>query len=172
MTYGYDVARGLAAIIGNNESLGETYHITTKKSLKWSDVLNIYLKVIEEETGKRPKVVMTDTHPYQSISNPIYQVKYDRCYDRVFDSNKIGKLIDLDSFVSPEIGLQNSIRNFIRNNKELNFPLNPLHEAKYDRISGEYYPLNCFKGVKQKGKYIAGRCFPNLINFIKRIKTK
>lgn len=172
MTYGYDVARGIVSIIGNNESLGETYHITTRKSIKWSDVLNIYLEVIEEETGKRPKVVMTNTHPYYSIIKPIYQVKYDRCYNRVFDSNKIGKLIDLDSFVSPEIGLHNAIREFIRKNKELKFTLNPLHEAKYDRISGEYYSLNRFKGITQKGKYIAGRYFPKLIYLIKSITTK
>ena len=44
LTYGYDVARGMASIIGKPETYGEAFHITQSKPMKWSEILNLYYR--------------------------------------------------------------------------------------------------------------------------------
>ena len=84
LTYGYDVARGIASIIGKPEAYGEAFHITQSKPMKWSEILNLYTSVIEEKTGRRPKVLMRKESPNLAFSK--WQVIYDRWYNRRFDS--------------------------------------------------------------------------------------
>ena len=84
-SYGYDVAKAIAKIVGNLQSLGETIHVTTSETIYWKDVLKIYLDSIEGVTGVRPKVLyLEDTTKLAAIMHNTYQIKYDRCYDRFF----------------------------------------------------------------------------------------
>lgn len=55
MTHGDDVAKAICAVIGKRECLKQSYNIVTDNSLKWQDILTIYLCAIEEFTGKCPK---------------------------------------------------------------------------------------------------------------------
>lgn len=135
LTYGYDVARGIASIIGNLKASGEAFHITQSRPLKWSEVLDLYLSVIEEKTGRRPKVQMRPKSPNLALGKS--QVMYDRWYNRKFDSAKIGKFIQTDSFLPPEEGLRKCLMAFIDNPQynDINWAL----EAQYDRWTGECY---------------------------------
>lgn len=81
LTYGYDVARGIAALIGREKALGEAFHITCDRPIRWREVLNLYIEVLERKTRQRPKVLLTDTAPHITP-----QVKYDRYYNREFDN--------------------------------------------------------------------------------------
>ncbi|MFC2145553.1 NAD-dependent epimerase/dehydratase family protein, partial [Actinomycetota bacterium] len=47
LTYGLDVASGIASLINKPNSFGGTYHITNECACKWSDILDIYLDVLE-----------------------------------------------------------------------------------------------------------------------------
>ena len=47
-TYGYDVARGIVALISHEESWGDIYNIMSTESIKWADILDIYLDVLEQ----------------------------------------------------------------------------------------------------------------------------
>lgn len=58
LTYGYDVAKGIASIIGKEKAIGEIFHITVNESHKWSEILSLYVKVIKRETGIEPKVML------------------------------------------------------------------------------------------------------------------
>ena len=99
LTYGLDVARAMAALIGREEAKGEAFHITTPESIRWSEVQKIYLDVLERETGKRPRVLLTEESLNLQYAWGKYQVKYDRLFNRTFDNGKIGRFIDTDCFV-------------------------------------------------------------------------
>lgn len=171
LTYGYDVARGMASIVGESKAFGRAFHITVSQPIKWKDVLEIYLDVIEQETGKRPRVKMVAEHPYISDMAKAYQVLYDRRYDRKFNNSAIGEFIDTSSFLSTEDGIKKSLKIFIENNKGRDFNLSPQHEAKYDRLTGEKMSLRYFHNMKDKLKYVMGRYFPYSIPLVNRIKT-
>ena len=72
--------------------------------MKWSEILNIYISVIEEKTGRRPKVLMRDKSPNLAFSK--WQVIFDRWYNRKFDSKKISNFVPTDSSLKPEEGLK------------------------------------------------------------------
>ena len=53
-------------------------------------VSNIYLDVIEEETGEKPHVNMgVDGNKLADVMNNTAQVRYDRLYDRIFDNSEL-----------------------------------------------------------------------------------
>lgn len=126
-TYGEDVARGIAAIIGRKEALGEAFHITANQSYKWSELLEVYLNAIEEKTGTRPKVLLT--YRWQDYyGGGRWQVKYDRLFNRVFDNSKINKFIDTSTFSDTKQALSHCVKSFIESPKTLY--INCQSEAK------------------------------------------
>lgn len=171
LTYGFDVAKGIAAVMGNKKSYGRAFHITASTPMKWKDILDIYLDEIEKTTGSRPKVKMVNEHPYLENNEMIYQVLYDRRYDRIFDNSAIGEFIDTTSFLSTEDGIRKVLKAYITNNKDCKFILNAGHEGKYDRITKERLSLTYFNGIKPKLKYILNRYIPFTIHFIRCIKN-
>ena len=75
MTNGADLTRVLANMIGKKEALARPFDIASEKSYTWLEILNFYLEVLEQETGKRPKVYigeksikMKDGSKYQVMS--------------------------------------------------------------------------------------------------------
>lgn len=171
LTYGYDVARGIAAVLSNPKAYGKTFHITALTPMKWSEILNVYLDEIEKITGNRPKVKMVEEHPYIKDKGRAYQVIYDRRYDRIFDNSAIGEFIDVSSFISTEDGIRKSLRTFMAKNKDKNFNLNPVHEGKYDRITHERMDMAYFNGIKSKMNYVINRYMPFIIPVMKSIRN-
>ncbi len=51
LTYGYDVACGIAAVAGKPAANGRAFHVTAAEAIRWSDVLGIYLDVLENSSG-------------------------------------------------------------------------------------------------------------------------
>lgn len=164
LTYGLDVALGIASIISNPRAYGRKFHITCDKSIKWSEVLNIYLDVIEESTGSRPKVRIIPVCPNVENINRKYQVVYDRQFNRIFDSSSISEFCPVSNFTSPEKGLRKCIQSFIKNNiKDIyKYPLDFESNVLYDRIAGEHTMLRYLKSNKDKIKYILFRNAPRI----------
>lgn len=156
-TYGEDVARGIASIIGRKEALGEAFHITYEQSYPWRKIEGWYLDAIEKETGSRPKVFMTEK--YQPFyGGNLAQVKYDRLYTRRFDNSKIGQFIDINTFHSTREAIGLCIHNFIANPK-FGY-INWTHEALKDRLTNERATIKeiiNIKGKRPKAKYILAR---------------
>lgn len=151
LTYGLDVARGITAVVNKEKAKGEIFHITAPESIQWVDVLNIYLDVIEERTGKRPNVITTE-HSYKlKFAARQYQVKYDRLYSRRFNNSKIGSFIDINTFQSPHKGLSYCLKKFLTNPafRAIDFG----DEAIFDRITGERTPWKEISSLKQIFKY-------------------
>lgn len=155
MTSGNDVARGIAAIVGDHRAFGEVFQITSPKSLLWRDVLSIYLEVLENYLNAHVKVCWTKETVYWQFPEQIYRLKYCRLYNRRFDNRKVGQFIDTDSFASPEQGLKDSLTHFLKQPKfqHMDWRLEGIH----DRLSGENTPLDEIPSLTGKITYLAYR---------------
>lgn len=157
LTYGFDVARAMAALIGEPSAHSQTYHITQGKGISWTSVLNIYLDVLEEHLGKRPKVLFLNMDKFSLCKSAEYQIKYDRLFDRSFDNTKVSKFVDVNSFSSVHQGLTHSVKEFLNNP---NFTsIDWRLEALKDRFSEEFTNLAEIPNWKQKLKYVLARFF-------------
>lgn len=155
LTYGLDVSKGIMAVIGSSNSLGETFHITTGKSNSWKDILDIYLEVLEKHLGHKSKVLLQDLKKFLECKDAKYQILYDRLFNRRFDNSKITRFIDKDSLTKIELGLKSCLEKFLKNPK-FN-AINWKTEALKDRQTKEHTPLKEIQGLKQKIKYLIFR---------------
>ena len=134
LTYALDVARGIASILGQPQSMGDAFHITQPRVYTWQEILELYLRTLEKITGVKPKLLMRPaTSFFGSIPEP---VKYDRLYDRVFSNEKIGRFIDVSTFSDPLQMLEKCILDFVENGSFRN--ISYLQEAEHDRLTGEH----------------------------------
>ncbi|WP_445004368.1 NAD-dependent epimerase/dehydratase family protein [Halomonas mongoliensis] len=155
LTYGLDVAGAMAELIGEKRALGEAYHIAQREAVSWQDVLDIYLAVLEKHLGKRPKVMLLNLDDFSRCKNAEYQIKYDRLFNRVFDSSKVGELVDVKEFSSLERRLGRCLEEFLE--KPVFLPIDWRSEAIKDRFSGEVTGLKEIGHWKQKLKYLIYR---------------
>ena len=166
LTYGYDVAARLIALMGKVDALGETYHVTTRETRTWEEVLEIYLNVLEKVTGTRPKVILTDIRK-KKLHQGIYQVAYDRDYDRTFDNQKINEITGLRQYFSPEEGLEKCLTEFLQINWSL--------QGKMDKASKEKTDMSLIPKSSRR-TYFIGRYCPywveRLVSFSKRVIKK
>lgn len=153
-TYGFDVARSIASIIGNEKAKGETFHITNDYTIKWSEILSAYLDVIQKVTHNRPNVKMID-HWKPFLGGNQYQVRWDRLYNRVFDNKKINQFIDTTTFKPTMQAIEDCITAFIANPKFRK--IRWKNEAQKDRLTGEWTSLSEIDGVCEKIKYLIVR---------------
>lgn len=167
LTYGYDVAKGIAVLVGNNKALGEKFHIATEESIQWGNVLKIYMEVIESKMGYRPRVKVVDKSSNLRWRNAQYQVLYDRYYDRRFDNSKILSIAPQLKFHETEKGLRSSLERFIE--KPIFLPIGLGTEALLDKETGEHIPLN--RIPSQRAKYILFRYTP-LLQIIENLKIR
>lgn len=52
LTYGYDVAAGIAVLVGKKFAQGETFHITQNHSTTWEQVIEVYRNVLAQNNIK------------------------------------------------------------------------------------------------------------------------
>jgi len=155
LTYGLDVAKGIASIVGEKDAFGQAFHITNETSQSWEEILNLYLSTLEEKLGKKPKVVYQRFSDFKNWNTNIYQIKYDRFYNRKFDNTKINQFIKTDDFISIQDGLITCLSDFIKNPKFL--AISWRKEAIKDRYCNERTPLKEITGLKNKIKYLLFR---------------
>lgn len=165
LTSGYDVANGIAAIIGEEGALRNCFHITDPNSYTWNTILEIYLDLIQELTGRRPNVKMTERTSCFEIGWNKYQIIYCRYYNRTFDNTAISKYTDIDKFLDIRNGLKEALKDFLNNPSygELNWRL----EAINDKICREHTSLSEICSVKGKLQYCLYRYLPT--RFVNRI---
>lgn len=157
MTNGLDVSKGIVAIIGNRDALGEAFHITTENSVTWNDVLSIYLSVLEQHLGRRPTVLLQDLDTFTKCSHARWRIAYDRLFNRQFDNAKISKYVDTSGFVRIEDGLTSCLERFLQNPtfKHINWG----GEGKTDRQTKERAAFRKIKGCSNRLRYLKHRYF-------------
>ncbi|ANG61159.1 epimerase [Marinobacterium aestuarii] len=160
LTFGEDVAKGMAAILGQPSALGEAFHITSDTSISWSEVLDTYMTVLEAYLQHRPTVTLQDLDSFMQWRSGKYQIIYDRLYNRQFDNAKIDRYIDRSSFLDPRVGLAQCLESFITSKNPQFKVLNWREEGIKDRMFGERMPITAIPGLKQKAKYCISRFSP------------
>lgn len=170
LTYGFDVAKGIAGLIKNKKALCEIVHITTSESFYWKEILEMYLDIIEKLTKSRPKVYfLKNSKLIEKIGNK-YQIKYDRLFNRSFDNSHINEILNTKlEYTSLKEGLEKCLQNFLQKHKNFNYVYS--YEGYIDRITQERIPLNKIKGLKNKLKYFLYRDFPSAIFIVNKIKS-
>lgn len=155
LTYGPDVAAVVANLIGNEKALGQAFHIVNPETATWRDILDIYLEIIEQKTGRRPKVKLVDySLGLQKVWNP-WQIRYDRLYNRTFDSRKVNQICGNFHYKSMREGLEECLERFLDRPEWLG--LNWRFEAWADKQSGESTSFREIKGIKSKLRYVRWR---------------
>lgn len=155
LTYGLDVATAIAALIGESRALGETYLITQREAISWREVLDVYLNVLEKYLGKRPKVLLLGLDDFSRCKRAEYQIKYDRLFNRTFNSSKVAGFVDVNAFISPEQGLTRCLKAFLENPQFL--VIDWRSEAIKDRYCGEVASPKEIGHWKQKIEYLIYR---------------
>lgn len=155
MSFGDDVAEGIAALVGRADALAQAYNIMGEKSVRWSEVLDVYLRTLEKRTGKRPNVILTEKCTNLKIPNSQYKLKYGRYFHRYFDSTKIKGFVDNRRWVSAQEGLTSCLDAFLdapRFGK-----INWKKEALIDIAAKERTPLSEIKGNYNRFTYLCYR---------------
>lgn len=157
MTIGEDICNGIYSLIGNENAIGETVHLTSEYHRTWNEIWGIYSNTIESVCGFRPHIKMVSLSDFLDTrsSELKYQVIYDRVYDRDYNVDKEKCYVNVDSFVSPEKGLDDCLRLMIQNGKFKK--INWKFEAKRDKLTGEHTPLREIGGMENKIKYLINR---------------
>lgn len=153
LTHGYDVALRIADLIGRDCALGQIYHITTQQSLRWSEVLEIYLDVLEEYLGYRPQVCMMDQCDPLLEEENHYQIHCDREYNRRFNNSKIQRdSAEVQPFIETRVGLTQCLHEFLHGEQHFR-QIDWREEGVLDRISGDRTRMSDIPGIKNKIKY-------------------
>lgn len=156
MSFGEDVSTAISLLIGNKKALGETIHIAGAPARTWSEILSIYRKAIENETGVKTKVYYADCLDKLSVDfRRVYQTQYARGISREFDNSKLESIVGPMSFVSPEIGLDKCVRSFL--DSAAMPALDWKFESYMDKLSGDLQSFMRFPGKKNKLRYLAAR---------------
>lgn len=157
LTYGGDVAKGISRLIGNGRAMGETFHIATPETIRWGEVLEVYLDTLETCLGKRPTVRYTPSPEWlRDVKKDYYAVCYDRLFDRQFCMDKFYSACGDYDFVPARDGLKLCLIRFLQ--EKIGFQkLHWKYEAYVDRITGEHVPLNAIPGWKSKWRYVSNR---------------
>lgn len=165
MTYGGDVAKGISYLIGNHEAFGETVNIASPESKTWTEILNIYKKAFEysvcgEDTLQT--VMLPHARDCETILGRKWRLKYNRIYNRRFDSSKMDALSGGRMVYMPiENGLRNCVDAFIKDGCKFG-QLSILSEAYMDKASHTHAKLSEFSGWKSRIIYLIARYTPYL----------
>ncbi len=152
MTYGLDVARGIAGLLGRKDVFGEAFHITSPECYTWGEILEIYLQVIEKELGVRPKVILTKKSINLRFKSLQYQVKYCRLLNRKFDNSKILSVVPDLYFTDVRKMLEHCCLELI---KKQNFNnISTFSQALMDKESKEFTPFREWISFKKKIMYL------------------
>ncbi len=83
MSYGGDVARMIALLVGNPAAMGESFTVSGSDHFTWGEVADAYRSVLPFE------VVECALDDFVAVRGGEYQVRYDRMFDRVVDNSKV-----------------------------------------------------------------------------------
>ncbi len=84
MSWGGDVAKMISRLIGNEKAMCEAFTVSTSEHQTWETIAGYYKEFLELEC------IPVDNDTFLKIADYMtYQLKYDRCYDRIIDNSKI-----------------------------------------------------------------------------------
>lgn len=157
MSVGKDVSRSISALVGHEHALGQVFNTVIGEPLKWDTILLMYVKAIKAITDKNVKFVYTEKSDY--LTTKPWQVRYDRLFDRKFDTSKLKKFYKeepSDLYQS----IEDNLRDYL-SSPTFNYNPSIVMEATLDRASGEFYTPSNFKSIREYLIYLKYRLFIN-----------
>lgn len=156
MVHGDDVAKAIFKLIGNKKALGMAVNVVSEEFKTWGEILDIYRKVIEKQTGKKMEVVYVDKalDLAKELGN-YYQVKYARALDRCF-SNELLKTLEDIEFTPIEKGLTSCLNTFLEAPQFVS--IDWRRQVCYDKICKEWTPFNSMPSMRVLISYLFRRC--------------
>ena len=133
LTSGKDVALGIFNLMGKSEAFGETVHIATEETMTWLEILKHYTDVL----GKTANIYIYTTENFPLVEQCFeggYNTKYDRLFDRSFNSEKVRKLCGITSFTPMREGLKAALTAFLNSDRQF-LTLQYDYEALMDRMT-------------------------------------
>lgn len=91
MTWGRDVARMIAGLVRNPYALCEAFTASTAEHIPWSMVVEVYRAIVP-----RLEVLPCDLTRFERERGGVYQIRYDRMYNRIIDNSKIIAVTGID----------------------------------------------------------------------------
>ncbi|MGO5288740.1 NAD(P)H-binding protein [Pseudoscardovia suis] len=157
LTYGPDVAATVVKLLGNDNALGEAFHIVNAEKVTWRQVAELYQQVVFDRIHQTIRIDYPDSSTgLQRVWNP-WQIKYDRLYDRVFDSGKVESVISDITFRPTRDGLTQCLIRFLDNPKWLDYRMNWKYEAWSDKQEHQFTNVFAIPSKRTKLSYIKNR---------------
>lgn len=165
LTYGFDVSKAIAGLVGNEKAKGEIFHIATDKSIKWVEIAQLYQRVLEKHFKREIKLLYADKCFFLDGFTSQWAVKYSRYFDYRFDNSKICSVVPGITFVDTIECLEHCLKEFLFRPKFKT--IQPYIQARMDRESCTLLPLSAWHSNKDKLRYLFYRFAP-----ISLIKSK
>lgn len=165
LTYGFDVSRAIAGLVGNERAKGEIFHIATDKSIKWEEIARLYQRVLEQHFNRKIKLIYADKCFFLDSFTSQWAVKYSRYFDYRFDNSKICSAVPEVTFEDTKEGLEHCLKEFLLSPRFRT--IHPYIQARMDRVSCSFLPLSTWHSNKDKLRYLFYRFAP-----ISLIKSK
>ena len=158
LSYGKDVAYAISKLVGNKNALGQTVQIASGETMKWSEVISLYMKIIHEKTGITPKLYQCSTMlNVEELYEGGYNTIYDREWDRSFDSSLVNKLIGEDvRYTEMKQGLRQCLEAFLDGNRKFR-TIDWDFEARQDVLTNEITLKENFSKDEDFEKYSINR---------------
>lgn len=157
MTWGGDVARMIARLVGNSKAIAEIFTVSTSEHKSWTEIAEIYKKVVPSL-----EIASCKLDKFQRERGGKYQIRYDRMFDRVVDNSKVLAAVALNQadLILLEDGLVSELESYLKNGS--NILGAPGANARMDRLIGgcpSLFPLLKEQGVLAAVKYLVRRLF-------------
>lgn len=107
MSVGSDVAEMIARLVGNPLALGEAFTVSGSDHLEWGEVVEIYRSVLPAL-----EVAPCGLEEFERARGGIYQIRYDRMFNRVVDNSKVLRVTAMNAsdLVTMREGLPEALR--------------------------------------------------------------
>lgn len=150
-----DVAMHIYSLIGNENVLGEVYQTITGDLITWGEILNIYIDVIEEYTGRGVELLWGKDAYSIWKGRPDYTVKYDVLKNHYFSNEKISKIVGEKvqiKYKNPEEGIKKNLSIFLSNPNFKN--INWIQQGHFDKLCQQRANLQEISTMKDKIAYL------------------
>lgn len=155
MSWGGDVAEMIARLVGNPGAQGEAFTVSGSDHMTWADVVEAYRRVLPSL-----EVVPCGLTEFERVRGGVYQIRYDRMFDRVIDNSKVlaatgmdsAELRNMDEALPAELSLFLSGGNRLR--------CAPGFQGKFDQLAGSmpaFLPVAKDAGPVGLAKYLVRR---------------
>lgn len=157
MTWGGDVARMIARLVGNPKAIAEIFTVSTSEHKTWVEIAEIYKKIVPSL-----ELASCKLDRFERERGGKYQIRYDRMFDRVVDNSKVLAAVALNQadLILLEDGLVSELESYLKNGS--NILGAPGANARMDRLIGgcpSLFPLLKEQGVLAAVKYLVRRLF-------------